>query len=121
MFAVVRALGDPRAQRFNLRRIEGAAFVGRWHALLLVFRGDAGDELTVGGFAGNNRKCAVTFERRLFPQIESELCLAGAGVAAVTREAVRGKDRQDVARVIHLVRHGGASGPRHEQCDGQQN
>src|ERR1051325_1834862 len=102
---ILRALGDPAAERFLLRRREVLVRGLRRHDVVLVRGEDALDDLRLVGLAGHDGDLAG-FGRleRLGAEVDAEAALARLGVEAVAVKARVRHDRPDVAVEIHLCR-----------------
>ena len=115
---ILSPLSDPALEQILLRTRELLVRVRRRHQVVGVFGEDALHQLALVGLAGNEG----LLRDGVLAHIEAELGLALLLVGAVAEEAVVGKDRADVAVVIHLLRAGGGRGDGSgQQGDGSEN
>ena len=93
MVLILGAFSDPTLEEFLLFGGKFLVRVGRRHHLIRIGEEEALHQFAGVGFTGYEGFLL----QRFLPDVESELRLAMAGVVAVAREAVVGKDRTDIA------------------------
>ena len=105
MRLILRALGDPLAQRRDLRRRERCFLgLGRRHQIFgVVRRHDAEQQFALVGFARDDRgQSGLAARQRARAVIEAQTALARPFVLTVTRETTVGENRADVAVELNL-------------------
>src|SRR6476469_2163 len=101
MDLVLRAIGNPVTQRFNLRPAEPRFGIRRRHPLGFVTGSNALNQLARVRFARHDsRITGVTTPDACFAKIQAKTGLTRLLVAAVTAEAIVSQNRSNIEQIV---------------------
>ena len=106
MFLVDRSLKDPFFQEVFFSSGKLLVGVGGRHDLVWILRKNPDPCLTVVEIAGYDSLCAITLSESTFMGVESQFCLSGVGIRAVTGKTFISEDRPDIPGKIGRAKGG---------------